>query len=306
MRLTARDVSYRYGGARARCRGCGGRPAVPLARELAVGGVSLEVESGRALGLMGRTGSGKSTLLELLAGLLRPAAGEVLLDGADVCLDRAARSRLERERGMVFQLPERQFFELTVEREVTYALRQRGEKGGAAREAAAWALGLVGLDLGVIGDRSPFALSGGQQRRVALASVLAARPRLLLLDEPTAGLDPDARCDCLTAIRACVADGAAVVMASHDADAVAHVCDEVALLDEGSLVLAGPTRDLLGNAALMREHGLDGCQPARAAAALADAGVGVPGGVLTTEELVGQIADALLARRGAGGGEARA
>ena len=306
MRLTARDVSYRYGGAHAGRGARGVRTAGPHVRELAVGGVSLEVESGHALGLMGRTGSGKSTLLELLAGLSRPISGEVLLDGSSVWRDRAARAALERERGVVFQLPERQFFEPTVEREVTYACRRRGEKGEAARGAAARALSLVGLDLGLIGDKSPFALSGGQQRRVAIASVLAARPRLLLLDEPTAGLDPDARCDCLAAIRACAAGGTAVVMASHDADAVAHVCDEVALLDDGRLVLAGPTRDLLGDAPLMRGHGLDGCQPARAAAALAEAGVDVPGGVLTTEELVGQIAEALLARPGTGGGEAHA
>lgn len=284
MRLVAEGVGFTYPGS--------GRPAVC--------GLAVEVSSGHALGLMGRTGSGKSTLLDLLAGLSCPSKGTVSLDGVDVWRDRAAKADLARCRGLLFQLPERQFFETSVEREVTYTCRQRGSTEQQAREQARSALGLVGLDLGLIGGKSPFALSGGQQRRVALASVLAASPQLLLLDEPTAGLDPDARCDCLAAIRAAMAGGAAVVMASHDADAVAYVCDEVAVLDGGRLALAGPAAGLLGNAPLMREHGLDGCQPARAAAALQAAGVAVAGGVLTTDELVGQLADALLAKRGEG------
>lgn len=270
----------------------------------AVAGITLEVSSGHALGLMGKTGSGKSTVLDLLAGLSRPTSGAVLLDGADIWRDHAASKRLARERGILFQLPERQFFEPTVEREVTYALRRRRAAAPQALEQARSALELVGLDLALIGERSPFSLSGGQQRRVALASVLAVCPCVLLLDEPTAGLDPDARCDCLAAIRACVADGAAVVMASHDADAVAYVCDQVAVLDGGRLALAGSARELLGNAPLMREHGLDGCQPARAAAAIQEAGMPIAGGVTTTEELVGQLAEALLAKRAAAAGSA--
>lgn len=290
MRLSLSNIAYSYDA------GWQGpdAPAAPRALD----DVSLEVSSGHALGLMGQTGSGKSTLLEVMAGLLRPDSGTVLLDGRDVWASRAARRTLAAGRGIVFQLPERQFFEPTVTDEVTYALRRRGVPADVAREKAAESCALLGLDLAALAGRSPLSLSGGQQRRLAVASVLAASPGLLLLDEPTAGLDPEARCDCLNAIRMCAAAGTCVVMASHDADALAWVCGQVAVLEHGRLTLCGSTRELLGDASVMRAHGLDGCSPARAVAALQARGVKVPGGVLSCDELVGRLADVLLAARG--------
>ena len=289
MRLSLENVSYAY------------PTSGPERLCTAVDGVSLELAAGSTLGVMGRTGSGKSTLLELLAGVTRPAGGRVLADGVGVWESRAARRALAAARGLVFQRPERQFFEVTVEDELVAGLRGRGLSRGERHERAAEALELVGLDLGVIGSRSPLTLSGGQQRRVAIASVLALRPSVLLLDEPTAGLDPSARCACLDAVRACANAGVTVVMASHDADAVARACDDVLVMDAGRAVLRGSSRELLGNADLMREHGLDGCLPARAAAALAQAGVDVGNGILSAEELadaIARVAAAGVAARG--------
>lgn len=279
MRLTLEHVSVTYEG-----------PAGEKNRALA--DVSLTVAPG-VTGLMGRTGSGKTTLLEVMAGATPPDAGCVLADGADAARGAGARS-LASAAGPVFQQPERQFFEPTVERELTFGLRARGVPAAEARERAADALALMGLALDELAARSPFSLSGGQQRRVAIASALALRPKLLLLDEPTAGLDPRARRACLDAVRAAADAGAAVVMASHDANALAEVADRLVVLEGGRVTLDGPARDLLADAPLMRAHGLEPACAARAAHALRRAGVPVPGAPLTAAEL----AEAIAAGRG--------
>ena len=250
--------------------------------------VSLEL-SGGVCGLMGQTGSGKTTLLEVMAGLLPPDSGRVLADGADASRGEGER-RLASSVGLVFQIPERQFFEATVEREVCCGLVARGASSGEARLRASEALGLMGLSLSELAERSPFALSGGQRRRVAIASVLALRPELLLLDEPTAGLDPSSRAACLAAVRAAAASGATVVMASHDANALAAVADRVVVLEGGRLTLDGPARAVLGDAALMRAHGLEASCAARAASALRRAGVRVECAPLDATELARAIA----------------
>lgn len=267
MRLTLDHASLSYDG-----------PVGEGCRALA--GVTLEVGPG-VTGLMGRTGAGKTTLLEVMAGVVPPDSGRVRAEGpGDV--------------GLVFQQPERQFFEPTVEREVTFGLLTRGVPATEARARAAGALAVMGLSLDELGGRSPFSLSGGQQRRVALASALALRPALLLLDEPTAGLDPRARRACLDAVRSAADAGAAVVMASHDPNALAEVADRLVVLEDGGVTLDGPARELLADAPLMRAHGLEPACAARAAHALRRAGVAVPGAPLTAAEL----AEALVAGRG--------
>ncbi len=254
--------------------------------------VSLEV-SGGVVGLMGQTGSGKTTLLEVLAGMLRPDEGSVLVDGRDARGAEGSRA-LAGAVGLVFQIPERQFFEPTVERELVFGLRSRGLGAAEARERAGRALALMGLELDELAARSPLALSGGQQRRVAIASVLALEPSLLLLDEPTAGLDPRSHSACVDAVRAAARSGATVVMASHDANVLAAVADRVVVLESGRVTLDGPARELLGDAPLMRSHGLEPACASRAAAALRRAGVAVEGAPLTADEL----AAAILAARG--------
>ncbi|WP_204812565.1 ATP-binding cassette domain-containing protein [Olsenella uli] len=271
MRVTLDNVSLAYEGSSGE-------------RVRALDGVTLEL-SGGVCGLMGRTGSGKTTLLEVMAGATPPDSGRV-------------ERRAEKDGGvaLVFQLPERQFFEATVEREVTFGLLARGVPAAEARARASRALALMGLDLAELAHRSPFSLSGGQQRRVALASALALRPELLLLDEPTAGLDPRARRACLDAVRAAARAGATVVVASHDANALAEVADRLVTLEDGRVTLDGPARDLLADAPLMRAHGLEPACAARAASALRRAGVAVPGAPLTADELAAAIAAGRRAR----------
>lgn len=275
MRLSLEHVSLAYEG-----------PSGEKVRALA--DVSLSVGPG-VTGLVGQTGSGKTTLLEVMAGMIAPDAGRVSWDGVDVRRG-GARGSVGAV-GLVFQIPERQFFESTVERELTFGLLARGMDAGEARQRAGEALSALGLCLDELAGRSPFSLSGGQQRRVAIASVLALRPALLLLDEPTAGLDPRSRAACLEAVSAAGRADATVVVASHDANALAAVAERVVVLEEGRVTLNGPVREILGNAELVREHGLEAACAARAASALRRAGVAVPGAPLTAEELAAAIAE---------------
>ncbi len=265
----------------------------PGGRRRALDGVNLAVESGQVLGVMGKTGAGKTTLLEILAAVCAPEKGRLLVDGHDIWKDAAARRAFQAQVGLCFQLPERQFFSATVEEEVGFTLRCLRKNKAQVEAASRRALATFGLDFDAVRARSPFSLSGGQQRRVALASVLAAGPEVLILDEPTAGLDPEVRCDCLSAIQACARAGCAVVMASHDADAVAHVCDEVAVIEGGRVAARGCVRDLLGDAARMQALGLDGCYPAKAAAALAAHGICLDQPVISAEELADALAQRL-------------
>ena len=277
MRLTLSHVGLSFDGA-------------PGEGTRALEDASLDV-SGGVVGLMGQTGSGKTTLLEVMAGMVRPDTGTLAVDGVDA-LGGAGARRLSAAVGLVFQIPERQFFEPTVEREVGFGLRARGAAEAEARARSAEALALMGLSLDELGGRSPLALSGGQQRRVAIASVLALRPGLLLLDEPTAGLDPRSRSACVRAIRAAADAGATVVVASHDANVLAEAADRVVALEHGRVTLDGPVRETLGDAALMRDRGLEPACAARAAAALRRAGLDVEGAPLTAGELAAAIARA--------------
>ena len=215
-------------------------------RSRALDDVTLSLDGG-VTGLMGQTGSGKSTLLEVLAGVLPPDSGRLLVDGADALRGPGAR-RLAASVGLVFQIPERQFFESTVEREVCFGLLARGAGAREARERAASALALMGLDLDEIGRRSPFALSGGQQRRVAIASVLVLRPALLLLDEPTAGLDPKERVRFRNLI-ASMAQDRIVLLSTHIVSDVEYIADRILVMRSGAFVLQGTPDSVVAQAA---------------------------------------------------------
>lgn len=283
MRLDVRHVSFTYDA------------GTPYAHE-ALSDVSLSACSGSCLGIMGVTGSGKSTLLELFAGLAKPTDGEVLLDGRDVWADARARRELGSAIGYTFQYPERQFFETSVAREMAFALGRRGIRGGAAADAARSAFRSVGLSYDDVAEASPFALSGGQRRRVAIASVFACAPRALLLDEPTAGLDPAVREQILASVAERRDRGALVVVVSHDADALAAVCDSVAVMAHGSLADAGPVRDMLGDSDRMRGLGVDACGPAVLLRRMREAGLDVACDALSAPDAAERIARALRGR----------
>jgi energy-coupling factor transport system ATP-binding protein len=227
MRLELRDVRHAYGA------------GTPFEVE-ALRGVSLDVEQGEVLGIVGGTGSGKSTLVQHMNLLLTPTSGEVLVDGVDArSLDK---SGLRRRVGLVFQFPEAALFAPTVEEDVAFAPRRLGLDEEEVRERVGESLRVLGAE--DLAGRSPFALSGGEKRRVAIAGVLAMGPEILILDEPTAGLDPATREELLALIRNLRRAGISVVLVSHDLDEVAEVADRVCALDRGMVRAVGTPADV--------------------------------------------------------------
>ncbi len=215
--------------------------------------VTFELAPGRALALLGASGAGKSTLLQVLRGLDPPEAGAVLLDGRDA--SDPGGSGLYADVGLVFQLPELQLFAATARDDVAFGPRRRGLPEGEAVAAAEAAMRRVGLPPDDFGARHPFTLSGGEQRRLALAGVLAMRPRLLLLDEPFVSLDPATRRRLREILTALKSEGVTLVIATHDIDIAWALCDEALILRDGRVAAAGAW-DFADNGRLLEENRL--------------------------------------------------
>lgn len=219
------------------CRGASFSYEEAQAPIAALKDVTFELAPGRALALLGASGAGKSTLLQVLRGLDPPEEGAVLLDGREA--SGADARRLFAGIGLVFQLPELQLFATTARDDVAFGPRRHGLPEAEAVAAAEAAMARVGLPPDEFGARHPFTLSGGEQRRLALAGVLAMRPRLLLLDEPFVSLDPATRHELSAILAALKGDGVTLVIATHDIDIAWALCDEVLILREGRVAAAG-------------------------------------------------------------------
>lgn len=214
--------------------------------------ISLEIKNGEFIGVMGHTGCGKSTLIRALAGLLRPSEGSIVVDGSDINGRRYDRSKLRRKLGVVFQYPECQLFETTVEKDVAFGLKRSGLNKDEVTERVRWALEICGFDFEKIAKASPMGLSGGEKRRVAIAGVLAVKPEYLILDEPIAGLDPLGREAFLELITGLNADGMTIIMVSHNADCIGEYARRVLLLNGGELVGDGSPQELFSDVERMR------------------------------------------------------
>lgn len=255
--------------------------------------VSLTVHRGEFLGLAGHTGSGKSTLVQHLNGLIRPQEGSVHALGLDLSQKKGA-AAVKAKVGVVFQYPERQLFAETVAQDVAFGPHNLGLSQDEVTRRVESSLARVGLDLAVVGDKSPFDLSGGQQRCVAFAGVLAMEPEVLVLDEPMAGLDPAARKDFLQLIGRLHREGLTVVMVSHSMDDLAQCCDRVVVMNEGAVFAEGAPAQVFARADELKSIGLG--VPAAQRMALALAGAGVPlrlDGLYTVESLVDELATLL-------------
>ena len=256
--------------------------------------VSLTIDAGEVVGVIGATGSGKSTLVQHFNGLLRPTTGRVLLDGVDVNGRGTDRRRLRQQVGLLFQYPEQQLFEETVFADVAFGPRNLGLSEEEVRARVHQALEQVGLPPARFASRSPFDLSGGEMRRAAIAGVLAMEPRMLILDEPTAGLDPQGRREILAHVgRLHSARGLTIVLITHSMDAVAQLCKRLVVLDGGRLVADGPTRAIFADPASLAALGLGVPQMTLLARRLRERGVPVRPDVLTVEEARAAILEAL-------------
>jgi energy-coupling factor transport system ATP-binding protein len=276
-------------------------PGTPLART-ALHDVSLDIPAGQKVGLIGATGSGKSTLVQHIAGLLVPTSGRVLLDGTPAHQRTGAARALRRRIGLAFQYPEDQIFERTVFREVAFGLPSRAQLTADQRRARVHrALDQVGLDPSRVKDRSPLTLSGGEMRRVALASVLCTQPEILILDEPTAGLDPQGRETLLSSLQSWEAQNPHVTLLviSHNLDHLARLVDRAIVLVDGTLAAEGPAGRVLSDPGLLGDAGLQVPPAVELLHALREAGWDVQTDRFSAREAATEIARVRGLREGA-------
>jgi len=242
MRIEAEHLTYIYG------------PGLPWEKR-ALDDVSLQFEEGEFVGLVGETGSGKSTLVQLLNGLLRPTSGRVLLDGVDLTDKKAPIWKARLQVGLVFQFPESQLFAETVAEDIAFGPRNLGLSRQEVAKRVEESLLKVGLEPARFRQRSPFTLSGGEKRLVAIAGILAMEPRVLIVDEVTAGLDPRGKRDILTRIKLLHRnERVTVIMVSHDMDEIASLVERVVVLKGGRICRQGLTREVFSD-----EESLAGC-----------------------------------------------
>lgn len=251
----------------------------------ALSDINLDIARGSCVGIIGVTGSGKSTLVQHLNGLLRPTSGRVIVDGIEVNARGANLAELRQHVGMLFQFPESQLFERTVYADVAFGPRRLKWSKQEVRSSVLGALESVGLPPREFAQRSPFELSGGQMRRVALAGVLAMAPTILVLDEPTTGLDADGRAEFYYYLRHIrEKKGVTIILVSHDMTEVAMLADWLCVLHKGRMVTQGTPRTLFGQGDLLRTWGLAEPPLNELLTLLRKQGVNLPDTVFTLDE----------------------
>ena len=274
--LKLENVSYTYGA------------HTPFEIE-ALRNVTLTVREGSVTGIIGHTGSGKSTLVQLLNGLEKPHGGRVLLDDTDIWQTPKEMQKIRFRVGLVMQYPEYQLFEETVRADIAFGPRNMGLDVNEIALRVEQAAGFVGLSPELL-DKSPFDLSGGEKRRVAIAGIMAMRPEVLVLDEPAAGLDPRGRDTILCGIRTYGEQtGATVVIVSHSMEDMATFCDDVIVMARGEVFLSGTRDEVFAHATELASVGLDVPQITRLSLLLAERGIALPEGIYTTDAAVSAI-----------------
>ena len=255
----------------------------PFEKE-ALSDVSVSIWEGEFVGIIGHTGSGKSTFVQLLNGLLKPTEGKILLEGKDIWENPKEIRRIRFQVGMVFQYPEYQLFEETVYKDIAFGPKNMGLSEGEIRERVLRAAQRVGLDESLL-EKSPFELSGGEKRRAAIAGVMAMEPRVLILDEPTAGLDPRGRERVLKMIHQYQRENnTTVLLVSHSMEDIAKVADRVLVLNHGSVAMMEPVEEIFTHAELLGKMGLSVPAVTKVFALLRKHGVCVPETVYTLDQ----------------------
>ena len=251
--------------------------------------VCLTIEDGEFVGIIGHTGCGKSTLIQLMAGLLRPASGTVLVNGEDINASGYDRRRLRRTVGVVFQYPEYQLFEETVGKDVAFGPVKAGMTEQEAEKNVDTALELVGFEPAKIKQLSPFDLSGGQKRKVAIAGVLAMDPQILILDEPIAGLDPLGREQFMQLVKKLNDCGVTIIMISHNMDGLADHASRIVAMDHGTVYMDGTPKEVFADLPKLKRAGLGASESREAAAMLRERGWNIPDDIIKKDELVAAI-----------------
>ena len=259
--------------------------------KIALDNVSVSFEKGKITGLIGHTGSGKSTLVNLLNGLNKPTSGKVYLDGKDIWENPKEITKIRFKVGLVMQYPEYQLFDETVRADIGFGPRNLGLSDSEVEERVVEAARFAGVSADLL-DKSPFELSGGQKRRVAIAGIIAMRPDVLVLDEPAAGLDPRGRREILGSLRD-YADrmNASVILVSHSMEDMAHYCDNVVVMNSAKVYRTGTVNEIFSEADALISVGLDVPMISRVAAELRHRGINLSGELYTVEGVKNAILD---------------
>jgi energy-coupling factor transport system ATP-binding protein len=251
----------------------------------ALDSVSLEIAEGEFIGLIGHTGSGKSTLIQQLNGLLKPTSGDIYIDDEKITEKGFELRRVRQKVGLVFQYPEHQLFEETVYKDVSFGPINLGLSASEVDERVKRAIGVVGLDFEAVRDKSPFDLSGGQRRRVAIAGVLAMEPSILILDEPTAGLDPRGRDEILGQIKKLHEEyKITIILVSHSMEDVAKLVDRLIVMYKGKNILTGHPREVFKEVDTLEEIGLGVPQVTYLVRRMREKGYDISEDIITVEE----------------------
>lgn len=259
-------------------------PGTPF-EATAVDNISVRIDRGEFVGIIGHTGSGKTTLIGLMAGLFKPTTGSVIIGGKDINKKGYDRKELRRHVGVVFQYPEHQLFEETVYKDIAFGPIKVGVSEEETEKRVRHAMELMELDYDQISKLSPFELSGGQKRRVAIAGVLAMNPEVLILDEPVAGLDPKGRQHLMELIGHLNREGATIIMITHSMDDLAENAERVLVMNTAKLIMDGKPYEVFGRADELKQAGLDVPYVAKIAARLREKGKDVPQSIIRLKDL---------------------
>ena len=231
-------------------------PKTPFEKK-AIDNVSIEIKQGEFVALIGHTGSGKSTLIQHINGLLKPTSGRILIDDVDITKKNVKLTNIRKKVGLVFQYPEYQLFEETIEKDISFGPQNLGLDNDEINKRVRRAMKIVGLDYEEYKDKSPFEISGGQKRRVAIAGVVAMEPKVLILDEPTAGLDPKGRDDILSQIVELYKEyNMTIILVSHSMEDVAKVANRIIVMDKGKCILDGTPEKIFKEIEILESVGL--------------------------------------------------
>uniref|UniRef100_UPI003FF0E1D3 energy-coupling factor transporter ATPase n=1 Tax=Ruminococcus bromii TaxID=40518 RepID=UPI003FF0E1D3 len=278
--LELKNLSYVYG------------TGTPF-EKTAVNNLSLSIEKGEFIGIMGHTGSGKSTLVQMLNGLMKPTSGQVLLDGEDIWANPKDIRKIRFKVGMVFQYPEYQLFEETVAKDIAFGPTNMGKSGAELEKAVNDAARFTGLKDELL-EKSPFDLSGGEKRRAAIAGVIAMNPEVIVLDEPTAGLDPMGRDVLLSQIVQYHKERKnTVILVSHSMEDIARVADKIIVMNKSNLVMFDKTKEVFSKGRELEKIGLRVPQITKIMLELREKGFNVPEGILTVDEAMDCISSLL-------------
>ncbi len=260
----------------------------------AIQNINLTIEDGEFVGLIGHTGSGKSTLIQHINALMLPTEGKVIVNGIDTSEPKSG-LRIRKSVGLVFQYPEYQLFDETIEKDVAFGPRNLGLEENEIKKRVKHALELVGIDESLF-SHSPFDLSGGQKRRVAIAGVLAMKPDILILDEPAAGLDPAGRKEMRALIRNIKSEGGTVIMVSHSMDDVSKMCDRIIVMNKGEIVLDGNPKEVFRHTELLESIHLGVPAASKLREKLIKKGFSLSDDIYTIEEMKDAILENLKRR----------